>query len=486
MMHHQSTPGAPRHRAGRGARIVPAASDDKVLARMAAWLPGQRWFAGGEAEAAGVTLLRRTALMSTTEFASEFLLLAAAESGEGPVYAVVLGWRTALPERLEHAAIGPVGGLICYDALHDDEVTSRLLDAVFGGEPVDPLTAVTASPDDRAEEDRHGLVMTAEQSNTSVVFGHTLIMKFFRRIEPGINPDAELSAALAGRHYTAGYRGELRIALGGESTTVALVSDFIPNSADAWSLATTSVRDLLAEGDLHPDEVGGDFATEAHRLGGVIASMHRDLADAFGLRPTDEHATDRLLAGIVRDAEALATRVPEMAELSGEVRRTCDRLAGDLDAADLVGQRIHGDLHLGQVLRTVGGWVVIDFEGEPAVSLAERRGRGSRFRDVAGLIRSLDYAARYPLYASTVNPQRAYRSDEWLARNRSAFLDGYAESYGRDPRERPAVLTVFELAKAIYEVDYEQRHRPGWVKIPLDAVRALTSPARSDDPGSHR
>lgn len=466
---------------GRRRRRAPAVPpDDEVLARVIGWLGHQRWFAGGDAEAAQVTLLRRAPLLAEGDVTAEFLLLGQGPSGEDAeqaAYVVILGWRSTLPERLDHAAIGPVGGLICYDALHDDDVTARLLDAVFDGVAIGPLTPTGVGPDERAEEDRHGLVMSVEQSNTSVVFGHTLIMKFFRRLEPGINPDAELSAALAGRPYTAGYRGELRTDLAGEPTTVALVSDFIPNSADAWSLATTSVRDLLAEGDLHPDEVGGDFATEAFRMGGVIAHLHRDLADAFGERPLGDGAMERLLAGVVRDATAVAERVPELAELLTEIRRTCDELAGEMDAADLVAQRIHGDLHLGQVLRTVGGWVVIDFEGEPSVPLSERRGRGSRLRDVAGLIRSFDYAARQPLYTSSTNPQRAYRSDEWLTHNRAAFLDGYAQAYGRDPRDRPAVLTAFELAKAVYEVDYEQRHRPPWVRIPLDAVRALTAPS---------
>ncbi len=183
-----------------------------------------------------------------------------------------------------------------------------------------------------------------------------------------------------------------------------------------------------------------------------------------------------LLTGIERDAVALQTRLPEITPLLPAVRRTCARLADDLAGARPTDQRIHGDLHLGQVLRTVDGWVVIDFEGEPAAPLARRREQASPFKDIAGMLRSLDYAARYPLYMSTVDAQRAYRSDEWLARNRAAFLDGYAEVHGADPRDEPALLIAFELAKAVYEVDYELRHRPGWVRIPLDAVRTLTAP----------
>jgi maltokinase len=203
--------------------------------------------------------------------------------------------------------------------------------------------------------------------------------------------------------------------------------------------------------------------------------MHLDLAAVFGRSPMPDGDVDALLSTIERDAAALQGRLPEITELLPAVHRTCTDLARGLAGAQAFDQRIHGDLHLGQVLRTVDGWVVIDFEGEPAVPLAERREPKSPFKDLAGMLRSFDYAARYPLYMSTVDAQRSYRSDEWLARNRSAFLDGYADAYGVDPRDDPALLTAHELAKAVYEVDYELRHRPGWVRIPLDAVRSLTA-----------
>lgn len=463
---------APSSGAARGL----STSDRQVQALLAHWLPGQRWFGGGPAEAAAAVVTRRETVLSTGAVAAELALVRILTDTRDVTYQVYLGWRAAVPERLEHSTIGGVGSLTCYDALHDDDVTTPLLRILLGGAGSGTITAMPPTGEVPADEIGHGLALTAEQSNTSIVFGTAVILKFFRRIEPGINPDAEMSAALSDRPYTAGYCGELRTPIDGTDTTLALATRFIRGSADAWSTATASVRDLLAEGDLHADEVGGDFGTEAFRLGGVIAQMHRDLAAIFGETPLIREDLAQLLATVERDAAALTDRLPEMKGLLPQLRDTCAALARDLATSTTPSQRIHGDLHLGQVLRTVDGWIVIDFEGEPAATLARRRTPQSPLKDIAGMLRSFDYAARYPLYMSTVNAQRAYRSDEWLAHNRAAFLDGYAATYGSDPRETSALLTTFELAKAVYEVDYELRHRPGWVHIPLDAVRALLSP----------
>jgi maltokinase len=311
-----------------------------------------------------------------------------------------------------------------------------------------------------------------------VVFGDAYILKAFRRISPGVNPDLEITRVLAEADspHVAAPVGWLEGELDGQPTTMAVCSRFLKSGTEGWKLALTSVRDLFAEGDLHADEVGGDFAGESERLGTATAEVHATLAERLPSRRATAEELAETSSRMLAQLAAAAAEVPELAAFSSSLAATFSALPGEVGPGVPV-QRIHGDYHLGQVMRVDSGWVLLDFEGEPARPLAERVRLASPLRDVAGMLRSFDYASRFLLQDRVEPGHLAYRAEEWAQRNRAAFCDGYAAGAGSDPREAKQLLRTFELDKAVYEVLYEARHRPSWVNIPLAAIERLAGEA---------
>lgn len=357
-----------------------------------------------------------------------------------------------------------------YDALHEPEGTAAIFDLLQRSAKVGTLSGTAAT-----ELETHtGLPVGAEQSNTSVIFGDAYILKVFRRLSPGLNPDLEITRVLAeaGSVHVAEPVGWLEGELEGIPTTFAVCSRFLKSGTDGWKLALTSVRDLFAEGDLHADEVGGDFAGESERLGTATAEVHATLAERLPSRLATAGELAETSSQMLAQLSAAAAEVPELSGFSASLAATFAALPREASGGVPV-QRIHGDFHLGQVMRTDWGWVILDFEGEPARPLAERVELASPLRDIAGMLRSFDYASRFLLQERVDPGHLAYRAEEWAQRNRSAFCDGYAAGAGVDPREAKQLLRTFELDKAVYEVLYEARHRPSWVSIPLAAIERL-------------
>jgi maltokinase len=333
-------------------------------------------------------------------------------------------------------------------------------------------------------EDAEIRAIGAEQSNTSVVLDDTLVLKAFRRLEAGDNPELEMLRFLSARGFPhiaelAGwyaYEGELMDA------TLGVVQRFVPSARDGWELAL--------------DELGSDpegFVTRLHDLGTVIGEMHTVLASdmtdpAFSPEEPSDESLALLTATIDEEIERVFLELPDtedVAPIAGRGAEVRDRLQL-LSHVGARGRLIrqHGDLHLGQTMLATrtrpaaagesdSRWIVLDFEGEPARPLLERRRKRSPLRDVAGMLRSFAYAA------SASELQRGVPAPAgWEQRARASFLDGYlgaVEPTLLPPGEAPTrtLLSVFELEKAVYELRYELNNRPDWVRIPVAGIARL-------------
>ncbi|MFI8520440.1 maltokinase [Streptomyces sp. NPDC085481] len=424
------------------------------------WLPRQRWFAGKGRRVTGFTLDAATELLPLDGTGPGLLhLLVRVEQPGRPAgtpadcYQLLLGVRTQLPPRLGPALIGrirqgPLAGRAVYEGLRDPRLAGLLYERLRTPGLTGPLRfhTTTALPPVLAPR-----VLDAEQSNSSLVYGDSFILKIFRRVSPGANPDLELPLALAGAGCTRVPAPVAWFETG--AATLGVLQPYLRDSRDGWRLALDALAD------------GREFSDEAHALGRATAEVHLALATALPTQRLHRAQTERLAAAMDQRLAAAAQAVPALMPYVPGLRAVL-AAAGDAAGAGRL-QRVHGDLHLGQTLRGAdGGWAVIDFEGEPAKPLDERRSPQPPVRDIAGMLRSFDYAAR------THRPWNA----GWAARCRDAYCTGYAEVSGTDPRAAPALLRAYEADKAIYEVVYEARHRPDWLPVPMAAVERLAGP----------
>jgi maltose alpha-D-glucosyltransferase/alpha-amylase len=377
-------------------------------------------------------------------------------------------------------------------------------------------------------------VLRAEQSNSSAVLDDASILKLFRRVEPGVNPDVEIGAHLTRQRrftHTPATEGWVQYTPArGEPVTVAVQQAFVPNEGDAWRFTVDAVgryfdrvaalRDgspTFAEGDPLDRAATGPTPEEVDLLNGHLelaellgrrtGELHTALADsddpAFAPEPSGKlyqrALYQSLRSGVQRPLQELQAR---LATLSEEDRALAQQLLARRDqiferieflrhgAIDSARIRCHGDFHLGQALWTGEDFIIIDFEGEPMRSIGERRIKRSCLLDVAGMLRSLDYAAHAGMREAVargvsggVLDAHAHQrwADAWSTSAAGAFLRGYLPSVDprlvpADPTLRRSLLHAWMLHKAAYEVRYELNNRPDWVGIPLRGMLRIVEP----------
>lgn len=492
-----------------------------VAGLLASWLPRQRWFSAGHggvtlAPAGQITLVPPVPQPSvvepaTGEFALPTAVLApqsamrrevgivvhlisalpaghSADDAGSATYQVPLTYRSEPLPELAHALLGelrtPDGVRYVYDAPHDPDFVSAWTELVAGsgeamsqaGTPRSRVRGVRRAGEAPPDPHRPATVLSGEQSNTSIIVGDSgaadadpVMIKLFRVLQPGRNPDVVVPGALAraGNERVPRLVGWVEgewVQPGGQPAWghLSAVAEFVAGSSDGWRIATAAVTE------------GQTFAGLSTQLGAATAAVHAALSAALPTRPSTpatlgalaDHLQQRL-AWAVEAAPALTDHAEAAAGVLEQVRDL-------VEAPDL--QIIHGDLHLGQALHSAGrGWVLLDFEGEPLRPLAERGEPDLALRDVAGMLRSFDYAARHSVLGLADDDPRSLAASTWAGECREAYLDGYARQAGRDPRQDAVLLRALELDKAVYEVVYETRHRPGWVEVPLRAVGRLLS-----------
>lgn len=389
------------------------------------------------------------------------------------------------PERL-----GILGSLMAHaDAVKGD---SGIFE--FNGAGLDPM----APPGGGSAR-----LMGSEQSNTSLVLDESVVVKLFRKLEAGPNPDIELNRLLTGEGYEhtppqlgeITYTGSLE---GGDVTyDIAIAQSLAADAQDGWDHIVGTVRGVYHQALSSPSDdpvvmsrelSEATFSALGH-LGEATAEMHvvlaREEADAaFAPEPITPDEIRELMAGAQARLTKLAGHIDALDALATKLSSRIDAF-GELEMPGAK-TRVHGDLHLGQVLWTPRGWMLLDFEGEPARPMEERRRKHSPMKDVAGMVRSFGYATAAALFDTCEPGSDEWRTlepwaDAWETHARDAFLQAYlGRSHERDllPTDRgefALLLDFFEIDKALYELDYERSHRPAWVHIPLRGLGRIAA-----------
>ncbi|GAC1334224.1 MAG: phosphotransferase [Candidatus Dormibacteria bacterium] len=476
-------------------------------ARLREYLPRQRWFGGRDREIRGLSVVDVGVVQQGDPAILSVIVDVEYADGEHERYHVPVA---AQVEGAAGVWEGMVIGegerdgrpAVVYDALHGGEPSFAFWKAIAAGVdiPMESGRLVCRNAGFELGDAGPGSVrpLGREQSNSSLVRGDLEVMKCFRKLAGGVSPELEMLEALDAAGFTAvaAPLGVIEYDDGGEpGTLVAMLQPYLHNGTDGWTLALASLRDLYGHAEdmgtaerREPERVaheqGASFEAEAERMARVTALMHLALRDAAGealrAEPVSARTLERWSDDMIADLDHLVAtagaRVEGLPAARERIAVAFRSIASIGDAG--VSIRYHGDYHLGQLLRTDGGWTILDFEGEPARGAATRRARSSPLRDVAGMMRSFDYAAAVEMRSwaqpgDAEYPQVLAYGQAWSRVNREAFWRAYLEEVagkGLIPEGDDAALLrrAFELQKAVYEVGYEVGHRPELVEIPLN------------------
>jgi maltokinase len=474
--------------------------------RLREFLPRQRWFGGRERQVRSLRVSDAGVIREGDPAVLSVIVDVEYAEGELERYHVPVAMQSEGTEGVWEGVVIGAGQrdgrpVLAFDALHGGQPSFALWEAVAAGAEIPMERGRLACRNTGLELGGTGpeavRPLGREQSNSSLVRGNLEIMKCFRKLAAGRSPELEMLEALAaaGFENVAAPLGVIEYRDGDASALVAMVQPYLHNGTDGWTLACASLRDLYAHSEeMGPQErrhalrvvreQGASFEAESERLARVTARMHLALGSAVSgeeMRP--QPVTRELLQGwageMVRDLDRVLARGGEQLLELGRRRESVVAVYRSITAIADGGQAIrhHGDYHLGQLLRTDGGWTILDFEGEPARGAEARRARSSPLRDVAGMMRSFDYAAAVELRNwgepgdAEFDRLSRYR-DAWANRNREVYWDAYRDEIGDArliPRGEDAarLRRAFELQKAVYEVGYEMGHRPEWLDIPL-------------------
>ncbi len=414
----------------------------------------QRWFGSKTREVAHATVVDRATLRDTDPLLELQLVEIRFDTGIHETYQLLVD-----------------GG---FDALGDPRQVRELVHMMRAGARLPSTEGIVefAAIDGLSlgRELREARLIDAEQSNTSIVFDEQLILKVFRRLEAGINPELELLRFLTERGFEniAQLSGWYSYSGRPMDATLGILQQFVAGAVDGWVRALDTIGEN-SEG----------FLFNLRNLGAITGRMHSILgSDAedpnFAPEEPSAESLGLLTASIDDEIESIFFELPDGDEAVEPIRGRGEEVRDRLRLLSQAGSsgrviRHHGDFHLGQTLWRDGEWVILDFEGEPARSLPERRRKRSPLRDVAGMLRSFAYAA------SASGILRGVEAPEgWERQARSEFLDGYRETI--DPSLVPSgagmekLLAVFELEKAVYELRYELNNRPDWVRIPVAGI----------------